>query len=235
MTELHAISIPDEYLQGSLYPLLYLVPEDIRVRVRRFLRPEPAARTLFGAILMRAILSRKLEIPASQLKITAGSQGKPHLADRPGLEFNLSHSGHWVVLAVGSTPVGVDVESIHKVDSDLAGRFFAPEETAALEALPESKRLALFFSLWTLKESFLKALGTGLSQPLNSFRMDIGADGIIRAYKGCTCLNHIHFKQYAIETAYALSVCAQTPDFAETPRLHTLSDLSDALSRKCPA
>lgn len=233
MIELHAVSIPETHLHGSLDMLLHLVPEDIQTRVRRFIRPEPAARTLFGAILLRAVLCRKLKTPAAQLKFAAGPRGKPHLAGQADIEFNLSHSGHWVVLAVSPTPVGVDIETIHTVNLDIADRFFAPEETVDLMALPESARPAFFFSLWTLKESFLKAVGTGLTQPLNSFRMEFGSDSMIRAYQASTCLCHLHFRQYALETGYALSVCAQTRDFAETPSIHTLQELSDALCHQC--
>ena len=232
MIEVHAMAIPEACLKGSLEDPLRLVPEDTRARVRRFLRPEAAARTLFGAILSRAILCRKLNISAEALEYEAGSNGKPHLAGRSGIEFNLSHSGRWVVMAVAPAPVGVDVEKVREFDPALPGRYFAPEETAELNALPESRRRLLFFSLWTLKESFLKARGTGLAQPLNSFRIEFGPGGAIRTFQAGVPLPWIHFRQYALEDSYVLSVCAQAPDFDETPRLHTLPELSGAFTAR---
>lgn len=230
MIEVHAMRIPDACLKGSLEAPLRLVPEETRARTLRFLRPEPAAQTLFGAILTRAILCRKLDIPASQIAFAAGPNGKPHLAGRSGIEFNMSHSGRWVALAVAPDPVGVDVESVRGIDLGLADRFFAPEEAAELNALPESGRPSFFFSLWTLKESFLKAHGTGLAQPLNSFRIERGPDGTIRASRAGVPMPWLHFRQYLIEESCFLSVCAQAENFAEAPSFHTLEELSGALT-----
>ena len=85
--------------------------------------------------------------------------------------FNLSHSGDLAALAISQTgPVGIDIEAIRPVEAlDLAGRFFAVAEQAALIALPEGERLAGFFRLWTAKEAIVKAIGCGLSRDPRSF------------------------------------------------------------------
>ena len=89
--------------------------------------------------------------------------GKPCLE---GCHFNLSHSGPWVALAVGESPVGVDVECCREgrnVEA-LAKRYFTPEEQTFVDGAQER-----FLEIWTAKEARLKWDGTGLRTPLNSF------------------------------------------------------------------
>lgn len=110
-------------------------------------RPKPAAHRL---------LSRVLEVTDAAL--VYGSAGKPALPGGP--EFSLSHTAGAVVLAVDQAPVGVDVESIRPVSSKLSKRVLSPAEYAWFAA--QGSRPEDFFTLWTLKESYYKALGTGL-------------------------------------------------------------------------
>ena len=101
--------------------------------------------------------------------LTFGPHGKPYLQDE-GLWFSLSHSGEWALCALADREVGCDIEEIRKTDLAIARRFFTPEEYARIAAgeTPE-ERQERFFRLWTLKESFLKVTGRGLSLPLNAF------------------------------------------------------------------
>lgn len=106
--------------------------------------------------------------------IQRSSHGKPHFPSPfDTLGFNWSHTGDIALLAVGRGPagfeVGVDVETVRpRVRAlELSRRFFAPDETAQLEALPESEQLEGFLTLWTAKEAVLKAHGGGLSYGLH--------------------------------------------------------------------
>lgn len=94
--------------------------------------------------------------------------GKPYLKERE-LAFNLSHSGGLAVLAVGAAELGVDVEWMGR-DVEfltLARRFFARPEWEWLERQPDPREP--FFRIWTRKEAYIKALGTGLRHPLDRF------------------------------------------------------------------
>ena len=122
--------------------------------------------------------------------------GKPYLPGYPGLHFNLSHSGPWGVCALSKAPVGVDVELVRPLRYDLARRFFTPGEQAWLRGRPEGE----FFRLWTRKESFLKALGKGLTLPLDSF--SVLEDLLIR--EGTAW----YFHQHPLEGGW-LTVCCQ--------------------------
>lgn len=95
--------------------------------------------------------------------------GKPCFTDRSDIHFSLTHSGAFAAAAVSVSPVGCDAEAFRAADMSVARRFFHPEEVSFIEA--QEDRSTAFCRLWTLKESFVKALGTGLYTPLSSFRI----------------------------------------------------------------
>lgn len=97
-------------------------------------------------------------------------------------QYNLSHSGDYAVCAVNHGPeqIGCDVEKIRKVNFNVAKRFFTEKEyETVLSEASEEKRLETFFRFWTLKESYIKALGTGLHKSLRSFEITVSKEGNI--------------------------------------------------------
>ncbi len=130
--------------------------------------------SLGAGILMSNFLS---EIGKSEkkMKYSHTANGKPVFCDLPGVYFNISHSGTVALAAFSDCEIGCDIEEIGQAKLDLAKRFFCSEEYDLLlmEADPEKRNL-LFFRIWTLKESFIKALGYGMKLPLNSFLLHFG-------------------------------------------------------------
>lgn len=80
----------------------------------------------------------------------------------PAVCFNLSHAGDYAVCAIGSSDLGIDIEPVAAYDRAVAGRCLSEKELYYIEQLPEPDRGHYFTRLWTLKESLLKASGTGL-------------------------------------------------------------------------
>lgn len=108
----------------------------------------------------------------SSLRFEYGDQGKPALADGPC--FNLSHAGGFACLAVHpDLEVGLDIEAHRDVEDEIADRFFSASEVAALSHLSGQDRQAGFFRCWTRKEAVIKALGGGLSIPLDAFDVSL--------------------------------------------------------------
>jgi 4'-phosphopantetheinyl transferase len=115
---------------------------------------------------MRRILGRYLNQDAAAIEFAYGSHGKPCLVDGT-IEFNLSHSGDWALLAVArDRAVGVDIERIKPMAEleKLTARFLMAAEHERIVSLPEADRLLAFFRTWTCKEAYLKATGEGLGQ-----------------------------------------------------------------------
>ncbi|MEZ5501141.1 MAG: 4'-phosphopantetheinyl transferase superfamily protein [Halioglobus sp.] len=133
--------------------------------------------------LLRTVLSRYADCAPSQWEFAEDTLGKPYiLRPRTQLYFNLSHTVDWVACAVARFAyLGIDIERCSRDPAvmRLADRFFSPREYADLLNLPEEKRKNRFFDYWTLKESYIKARGEGISLGLGKFSFAIfSADNI---------------------------------------------------------
>ena len=96
------------------------------------------------------------------LDIAANENGKPYLTAAPDVHFSLSHSAAWAVCAVSDHPVGVDIQQCRSFKPNIADRFFHPDEVQYLSSLSPAERENAFYTLWALKESYVKADGRGL-------------------------------------------------------------------------
>jgi 4'-phosphopantetheinyl transferase len=128
--------------------------------------------------ILRNVLSRYGVSAPAEWRFRTEPQGKPSLvpeqAGLPPLAFNLSHTHGFVACAVArGAAVGIDVERCERVAGapDIAERYFAGQELECLRECGQKEYSARFIELWTLKESYLKATGAGLTVPLNSFAL----------------------------------------------------------------
>ena len=118
--------------------------------------------------LQRHVLSAyAADVQPGQWQFQSSAEGRPSLAppfDRTGLHFNIAHTEGVVAMAVcRHASVGVDVEKLDRAPLAVADRFFSAVEAAELRALPSDAQPRRFWRLWTLKEAYLKAIGTGLA------------------------------------------------------------------------
>lgn len=153
---------------------------DERAKAERFYFPGLKKRWTITRGALRYILAIYTRSDPRSLEFCVGSYGKPTLARRAcDVSFNLSHTNNIVLLAVTkSSRVGVDAEEVCSgiEVEEISRRFFSPEEADEILTLSPEARLLAFFATWTRKEAFVKALGRGLSVPLNSFRVTVRSD-----------------------------------------------------------
>jgi 4'-phosphopantetheinyl transferase len=126
---------------------------------------------------LRILLGRYLGVAPASVQFQYGSKGKPFVES--GLKFNVSHSGDLAVFAFAAElDVGVDVEQARSIPDmhQIASRFFSIEECADLQSVDIARRSQAFFNCWTRKEAYIKAMGDGLSIPLDSFRVSLHPD-----------------------------------------------------------
>ena len=160
--------------------LLRLLSPDERDRADRRRSAQHRRQFIVARGLLRELLGAYAGQAPDRLQISSsGRQGKPVLSGDTGatpLHFNLSHAGAHVLIGVARQELGVDLEAVEaKRDFlELADRFFAPAESAAVRSLPESERGEAFYNAWTRKEAYVKALGTGLAEPLDGFEVTVG-------------------------------------------------------------
>ena len=122
-------------------------------------------------LFLRILLGTYLGIPARDLTFDVSPQGKLSLPGEP-VHFNISDSEGWAVFAFSkNTPLGIDIEFARPLDDlpQLVSRYFSPSEQKALLELPPDLHRAAFYHIWTQKEAFIKAIGLGLSYPLDAF------------------------------------------------------------------
>jgi phosphopantetheinyl transferase len=137
--------------------------------------------------LLRRVLSANGDVRPEEWRFVTDERGKPSIvpeqAGDPPLTFSLSHTRGLVACAVARVPlIGIDVEAIEErsASPDVASRFFAPAEVEMLRGHPPETYADRFIEVWTLKESYIKALGVGLEQQLDSFAFFFPNDGGLR-------------------------------------------------------
>lgn len=210
MTEVFALKIDTNMETVKFDTFLQFVSEEKYNKIKKLYRLADAYHTLFADILLKYVICKKTGMEIADLKFTYNKYGKPFIKNE-GVYFNASHSGDWVVCAISEYPVGVDVEEVKKADLTIAKRFFSENEYTYILGKEESKRLECFFELWTLKESYIKAVGKGLFIPLSSFSIvnlnDNKRVEINGQRKSC------YFYQYDIFSNYKLAVCGYNNKF----------------------
>jgi 4'-phosphopantetheinyl transferase len=144
-------------------------------RAARFRFAEDRRRFIVRRARLREVLAEAAGGHPARLSFTAGAHGKPALAGS-ALQFSASHSGERWLVATSTSEVGADLERIVPSPDwpDLAASLFAPAERSALAALCPDDGQRAFFDCWARKEAFVKALGLGLSYPLDAFAVAVG-------------------------------------------------------------
>jgi 4'-phosphopantetheinyl transferase len=153
-----------------------LLSADERARADRFRQDGDVARFVGGRGALRRILGERTGQDPHDLVFVEGDGRKPALRDHPDVQFNLSHSGDYVLIALGDAPLGVDIEAMREIDwRALAKMNFHPSERAAIKAQDEDDAArAAFFQFWAHKEAFLKATGIGLTDRLTDISIPLG-------------------------------------------------------------
>lgn len=164
-----ALNPPDDTL-----PKWYaLLSEDEKARAGRYYFERDRLRYIAGRAYLRMLLGGYLGMDPARIEFFDSGLGKPALRttlEGHSLQFNLSHSEDRVLVALRwQRAVGIDLERIHPMpdEDDFARQFFCEPEAALLRSLSGEAKRRTFFELWTCKEALLKAMGDGLTRPIN--------------------------------------------------------------------
>lgn len=149
--------------------------EERRTAADRFRAVPDKKRCIGAGILLYKVLNI---YDITDFSLGQGKYGKPYLINMPDLHFNLSHSGDYVLCAVGTSPVGVDVEQYDHGNTGIAKHFFTGKEYRWVMDIPDDRDCQdlrdsreRFIRLWTMKESYCKMKGLGLNLPLSDFEI----------------------------------------------------------------
>lgn len=160
--------------------LLAVLSPDERTRFARLRDDHRRRQFVVGRALCRHVLSRYEPFPPQAWRFALGRRGKPFIAAPylpSPLWFNLSHTEQVCVCAItrANSEIGLDVERIQSGQGTLgiAREFFPTTEQAALQLVPALQRAETFTQLWALKESFVKATETSLTDGLGGATFDL--------------------------------------------------------------
>ena len=213
-----------ELERDALYVRAYsAVSEERKKKTDRFRFGSDRRLSLGAELLLRCGLN-ELGIGSAPPAIGYTKEGKPFLSAYPDIHVNISHSGTYAVCAVSPAPVGCDIE-LHKDDMlSVAERFFYADEYASIlgQPTPDAQKKQ-FFRFWTLKESFMKATGLGMTLPLNQFRISIQGEDISVQESADT--NRWYFQEYAVDDEYACSACSLASCFEKNVRMRLIEDI----------
>ena len=185
--------------------LLELVGTERRKKVLQYRRPDDRKRSLGAGIIIKKILKEQ-GISEKNLKY---SENEKPVADT--LYFNVSHAGDYVVGVSSDCEVGCDIEKIEDAPLEIAERFFYSRESEYIKSAEDKNKA--FFILWTLKESYMKMTGKGMSLPLDSFEVVPEKQGFVL---GKTSEKPCFFQTMEFD-GYIFSVSNETNfDFTQT-------------------
>lgn len=169
MAEIYKFNIREFENPDMEKQMLETISRENRDTLRRIKNRESYLRSLAGEGMIRQKAAEKTGIHPQQLVIRKNEYGKPYFLNLPEVHFNISHSGEWILGILSEKECGIDVELVKEARMDVAKRFFAKEEYELLLQKEGEKRRALFYELWTLKESYVKYKGMGLALPFHQF------------------------------------------------------------------
>jgi 4'-phosphopantetheinyl transferase len=196
-----------------------LMDEAERVQAQRFHFPHDRHRYINTRALVRTTLSRYVSLSPANWRFGVNAYGRPEIQNEgPGIDgvsFNITHTEGLVAVAVTRrAALGVDAENtrVRCIPMDLAERYFAAEEVASLRGLPPEQRPDRSFEYWTLKESYIKARGMGLSIPLDRFGFQFPGQREIEiriAAKEGDAAERWRFWQLAASNEHLIALCCE--------------------------
>jgi 4'-phosphopantetheinyl transferase len=212
-----------------------MLSPDEHERVARMQFPAGRHQQLVTRALTRQVLSHyRPEVAPADWRFERGEHGRPAIASSMPeaartMNFNLAHTKGLVAMAVGCVPaLGVDVERTdHAAPMAVAQRYFSPAEVTALGALPGGEQHQRFRRLWTLKEAYLKALGTGVAGGLGSMTFRFEPDGVNFECAADAAASRWVFREFELDGVYQLALAVLVPE-GERPPSVALRDYLDA-------
>lgn len=211
--EIFAVKIPKVIASEHFNELLLLLDKEKQMTLREMKSQHSVMEALTSALLLRYLIRIKRGSDDG-VNIETNEFGKPYLKNDPHFHFNLSHSDEWVICAIDTAPIGVDIEKIDYQQPKIVLDVLSPAEANAYQRLPIDDRVNFFYTIWVRKESYIKSIGVGLNIPLDS--IDVFSQErehtVVPAVGGSVC-QHFFIRHFLIEDGYSMALCAGHENF----------------------
>lgn len=131
-----------------------------------------------GILIQKGLAQRGID--EKKVIYDHNKNGKPFLKNHPEIHFSVSHSGTFAMAVFADFEVGCDIEKVQPVDLNIPKRFFCPAECEIIFSQKNvNDQTEFFYRFWTIKESFIKATGFGLSLPMKKFEVNLNEKVIL--------------------------------------------------------
>lgn len=183
------------------------VSENRREKIDRLIFRKDKNLSLGAGILIDRGL-RKRGLCEKDMLYGEVQSGKPFFRNRADIFFNISHSGKKVLAVFANSAVGCDIEKIEEIDLKIADKFFCKSEVQYINSAESNEeRFRRFYRVWVMKESYTKAIGTGLFTELDSFCVcdSSGKAAVIRGEGG----KKLSFEEPSGIGGYCAALCAE--------------------------
>ncbi|MBE2975819.1 4'-phosphopantetheinyl transferase family protein [Priestia megaterium] len=189
---------------------------DEKIKLNHFYFEKDKVIFVASRSILRMLLGFYTGLNPREIRLSYGPYGKPFLEAGSNINFNISHSNQFILLAfTKKRMIGADIEYIQKVDVEsIMQQFSSPQEYSTFCNLDELHKQKSFFKWWTRKEAYIKATGTGLMQCLKDFDVSITPDteAKILSIKGCSKkANQWSLKELSIDSSYVSTICVEKP------------------------
>lgn len=204
-----------------------LLPKKLIEKIDAFKFPIDQQRSLIADLMVRKFYSQALNYDWNKIDYYYNEHEKPYLLNSENQCFNISHSGNQIVVAFSNENIGVDIEKIKGDRRNIAKRFFTPEEIMDMNSAgTKDEQIKYFFQLWTLKESYMKAIGKGISMSLSSFAFKKEDNRFVLDFSDHD--QEWFFQSTFWENDYFLSICSKANEEPDIQRI-ILQDLLNFL------
>lgn len=186
-----------------------LLPASQKKRIEKYKREKPKKLSLCGAALLKYALTKE---GIREYDILYTEYGKPVLIDNP-IQFNFSHSSNRVICAVSNKAVGCDVQKVKEISNGIPSRFFTSSECEIIKN--SQNKTDMFFRLWAIRESFIKATGLGMAYCQGKFQA-VFKNGVPYVEQSIDDSSYF-IRELFLDKDYKYAVCSLTddePDFS---------------------
>ena len=224
MLRLYTYQLVEEDIFLQFYKKIQAhLPKALKEKIASFKFAVDQQRSLMAHLIVRVYYAQYLNKPWASFELVYNQQEKPQLAHFPQEYFNISHSGNRVVVAFSDQEIGIDIEKNKGDRRYIAHRFFTEEEIFDMKDMAsEYEQIQYFYRLWSLKESYMKAIGKGISMSLSSFAFKKENKTFSLLFSVEDSDWYFHTPDY--ESEYQMSICTKKEQITESKNM-TLDEL----------
>lgn len=187
--------------------LLNFISNERQLKITKFLKWQDKCNSLISELLVRRKIIESLGIKNDEIQFYYNELDKPFLRGYQDFHFNISHTSNWAGCAFHNLPIGFDLEEIRPIPMDTSKEFMSDEELYELSILPQDEKYQYLYSIWTLKESYLKYLGSGFTHNITENVSFINNGNYYSLKDNRNTENNLKFKTLTFERNIKCSVC----------------------------